>query len=454
MQEKSISEKLAGLVQEMTYSRLPSGVVRKVKSCILDLFGAYFAGHALKSCDPIKAYIASLHGPEQSLVWAMKARTSVLEAAFANSAMSHLTVFDDMHAKTASHYGSMVIPAVLALGESLSCSGKDLILAIVTGYEVAIRVGTAMVTPRFVQSGFRPSGTFGAFGSAMAASRLFRLNMDQMVYALGLAGNFGVGLMAFAEEGTDDLMYHNAVASRNGILSAELARYGATAPRRIFEIDGGVLQAYSGETDVEEMVYKLRDHYKIEEVYFKSVPACAYVGSAARAALGLAEKRDFAIEDIEKIEAKIFPHGKNYPGLDYCGPFHGVMQAQMSNPFTIASILIRKGLSFGDFVDFRDPSVSSLAAKIQIEEDAEATSRWPEEQVVKIEVFLKNGSRREAASTNPYFLSDEEVINKCRSYLGRVLDGPSCDRFIEMVQSLERLENLDPLLRVLNEIRI
>ena len=68
-----------------------------------------------------------------------------------------------------------------------------------------------------------------------------------MVNALGLAGNFGVGLMAFAEEGTDDLMYHNALASRNGILSSELARYGATSPRRIFEIDGGMFKAYSGE---------------------------------------------------------------------------------------------------------------------------------------------------------------------------------------------------------------
>ena len=114
----------------------------------------------------------------------------------------------------------------------------------------------------------------------------------------------------------------------------------------------------------------------------------------------------------------------------------------------------RKGLSFGDFVNFRDPSVSTLAAKIQIEVDAEATSRWPEEQVVKMEVFLKDGSRRKAASNNPYFLNDEEVIEKCRSYLGRVLDGPSCDRFIETVQSLEKLENLHPLLRILAEIRI
>jgi 2-methylcitrate dehydratase PrpD len=454
MEKRTVSEKLAGLAGEMTFNRLPSEVVRKVKYCILDLFGAYFAGYDLKSCDPVKAYVRSLMAPPQATVWCLKERTSFIDAAFANSAMSHLTVFDDMHAKTSSHFGSMIIPAALAIGEHLRSSGKDVIMAIVAGYETAIRIGSAMVTPKFMRSGFRPSGTFGAFGSAMTAGTLFGSTFDQRVYSLGLAGNFGTGLMAFAEEGTDDLMYHNALASRNGILAAELARQGATAPRHIFEIDGGFLQAYSGEIDVEEMVCPLRDRYKIEEVYFKAVPACAFVGSAARAALELAEKRDFGIKDIEKIEVKIFPHGKNYPGLDYCGPFHGVMQAQMSNPFTIASILIRKRLSFGDFVDFNDPSVSSLAAKIQLEVDAEATSKWPEEQWVKIEVFLKDGSRRNCSSTNPYFLNDDEVIKKCRSYLGRVLDGPSCDRFIETVQSLETLGNIQSLLGILNEIRI
>jgi 2-methylcitrate dehydratase PrpD len=454
VQEKSISEKLAKLVEEMTYSRLPSGVVRKVKYCILDLFGAYFAGYDLKSCDPVKAYIRSLNAPPQATVWGMKARTSFIDAAFANSAMSHLTVFDDMHAKTASHYGSMVIPAAVAIGEHLRCSGRDLIVAIVAGYETAIRIGSAMITPRFSQSGFRPSGTFGVFGSAMTTSKLFRLNVDEMVYALGLAGNFGVGLMAFAEEGTDDLMYHNAFASRNGILSAELARHGATSPRRIFEIDGGVLKTYSGEIEAEGIVFRIEDHFKIEEVYFKAVPACAFVQSAAKAALEIAQARDFQLEDVRKIEVGIFPNGKDYPGLDYCGPFHGVMQAQMSNPFTIASILIRKGLRFEDFVNFKDPAVQSLAARIQINQDAEAASRWPAEQLVKIEVFLRDGSTRRATSTNPHFLTDEEVVEKCRSSLKRVLDARACDRLIETVQSLEKVENLDPLTRILNEIRI
>ncbi|TRZ49114.1 hypothetical protein D4S03_08800 [bacterium] len=176
--------------------------------------------------------------------------------------------------------------------------------------------------------------------------------------------------------------------------------------------------------------------------------------SAAKAALEIAQVRDFQIEDIKNVEVRIFPNGKDYPGLDYCGPFHGIMQAQMSNPFTIASILTRKSLRFEDFVNFQDTAIESLAAKIQISQDAEATSRWPEEQLVKIEVFLRDGSSRRAMSTNPYFLNDAEVVEKCRSSLSRVLDIPSCNRLIETVQSLESLENIDVLTKILHEIRI
>jgi 2-methylcitrate dehydratase PrpD len=452
VKEGSIAEKLVSLIGEIQYEKLPPKIIKKVKLCILDLFGSHFAGHDLESCKPVKAYISSLRAAEQATVWSMGRHTSFIEAAFANSAISHITVFDDMHAKTASHYGSMIIPAALAVGENLKCSGKELILAIVCGYEAAIRIGSAMATSQFMQSGFRPSGTFGSFGSAISTGKLLGLNSKEMANALGLAGNFGVGLMAFAKEGTDDLMYHNSLASRNGILAAELAKYGARAPRYIFEIEGGVFKAYSGRVEPLEKIYeKGNGRYKIEEVYFKSVPACAYVQSAAMAALEIARKGDFSTDEIKSIEVRIFPFGKHYPGLDYCGPFQGVMQAQMSNPFTIASILIRKGVRFQDFVNFQDPSVQSLAAKIQIIEDPEAASRWPEEQLARVEVYLKNGSTRKAISRNPHFLEDEEVVEKCIFYLGEVLDASSCNQFIETVHSIENLDNVNQLTQVLSK---
>ena len=67
------------------------------------------------------------------------------------------------------------------------------------------------------------------------------------------------------------------------------------------------------------------------------------------------------------------------------------MQAQMSNPFTIASILAKRSVNFEDFTKLDDPVVTALAAKVVLLDDEEAQSRFPSEQVVHMKVVLKNG---------------------------------------------------------------
>lgn len=452
MKKETIAEKLASHISGIDYEKLSPKIVDKVKLCVLDLLGAHFAGYRLAAANPIKEYILCGKTAKGATVWSLGVRTTFTEAAFSNSALSHMTIFDDMHADTASHFGSIVIPAAFAVGEDRKSSGKDIIAAIVSGYEVGIRVGTSLMHGPFGSSGFRPSGTFGVFASAVAAGKLLGLNSDQMTNALGLAGNFGLGLMAFAYAGTDDLMYHNALASRNGILSAILAKNGAIAPRSIFEINGGVLKTYGANVeDGEKITENLGEKFRIEEVYFKSIPACAFVQSAAMAALEIINTEKVRIEDIKKITVRIFPHGKNYPGLDYCGPFQGVMQAQMSNPYTIASILIRKGIVFEDFINFADPSVHSLAEKICISEDQEAAQRWPNEQLAKIEVLMKDGYSIKAVSKNPHFLGDSEVIDKCRAYMGQVTGEYACEDFIKNVQSIEDIGDINQLTRKLSK---
>jgi 2-methylcitrate dehydratase PrpD len=446
VKEMSVSDRLAARITDISYEKLPQSTISKAKLCILDLFGAHFAGYRIEPCNAVRGYISYVKGDAQATVWSTGERTSCTEAAFANSAISHVTVFDDMHAYSASHYGAIVIPASLALGEYLGCSGKDLITSMVAGYEAGIRVGAAITSPFFAKSGFRPSGAFGVIGSAAAASRLFGLSSSQMVNAIGLAANFGAGLMAWANDGTDDSMYQPALGSRNGMLSAMLAKSGAVAPSHVFEIKGGFAIVYAGDSEAAQQIVANPDSpYKIEEVYFKPIPACAFVQSAARATLQVADTRNFEVEDITKIEVRTFPLGKHYPGLDYHGPFHGIMQAQMSTPFTIASIIAKGHITFEDYTKLDDPIVQALATKVNITVDEEATCRFPGEQCVKVEVFLKDGSSRKAASNNPHFLTPDEVLAKCRLYLNDALGHKATDRFVEMVQSIELVDNVNAL---------
>jgi hypothetical protein len=66
-----------------------------------------------------------------------------------------------------------------------------------------------------------------------------------------------------------------------------------------------------------------------------------------------------------------------------------------------------------------------------------------------VEVFLKNGSTRKATSRNPYFLTYEEVVSKCKYYLGKGLKSSTCDQFVDSVLSIEKLGDVNELTRML-----
>jgi 2-methylcitrate dehydratase PrpD len=78
--------------------------------------------------------------------------------------------FDDTHDFAVLHSGVSVIPSALALAEKEGASGKDLLTAVIAGYDVHSRLGfAAKVAPGI--SGWHYTSVFGVFGAA--AARLF-----------------------------------------------------------------------------------------------------------------------------------------------------------------------------------------------------------------------------------------------------------------------------------------
>jgi 2-methylcitrate dehydratase PrpD len=88
----------------------------------------------------------------------------------------------------------VITPAALAIAERDGNSGKEVIEAVVAGYEVVgafDREVSAYTTPR----GFRASPVFGIFGSASAASKLLKLSEEETIHAMGFAAAFASGTL-------------------------------------------------------------------------------------------------------------------------------------------------------------------------------------------------------------------------------------------------------------------
>ena len=194
----SLSQELANYHSNLTYEDLPEEVISFTKLCILDYFGSAFAGADKEPIQMISETINEMGGnPQATLVTGGK--SSVLNAALVNGASSHIVELDDIHKSSIIHAATVVIPAALAVAEWKKLSGKELILAVVMGYEVCFRIGEAVSPSHYYY--WHNTATCGTFGSAVAVSKLLKLDEEAFVNALGNAGTQAAGLWEFIEDG-------------------------------------------------------------------------------------------------------------------------------------------------------------------------------------------------------------------------------------------------------------
>ena len=122
------------------------------------------------------APVASLAG--------MGTKTSIALAALVNGTGGHAFELDDIHKESIVHAGSIATPIAFAFAEQQGgAPGKDIVTAMIAGYEVGHRVGSAATMSLFFR-GFHPQGTSGTFVAAATAARA--LGLDAAAIQSGL----------------------------------------------------------------------------------------------------------------------------------------------------------------------------------------------------------------------------------------------------------------------------
>ncbi len=245
-----VTRMLAEFATALRYEDLPPDLILNAKQCIRDSLGCGVYGANMPWVQSVKRVVTALGQSQTASAWGMKVKADPLGAAFINGTAAQGFELDDCHDQSMSHYGAGVIPAVLASAEGFGhFTGKDVILAVVAGYELGTRIGNT-VSPSAFHRGFHPCGLTSTFGSAAAIAKLLKLDTDQYVSALGLAGSQAAGLMA-SQFGAMAKRFHSGKASQNGIIAALCAKEGLTGVRDVLEAPyGGFCSTYSEKYDL------------------------------------------------------------------------------------------------------------------------------------------------------------------------------------------------------------
>jgi 2-methylcitrate dehydratase PrpD len=131
------TRKLAEFCAGVSLERLPAEVVDKAKLCILDFFANVYGSLELEAVSGVVSYVRSLGGPETATALGCGFKTGIHNAAFLNGTTAEAIEGQDGLRFGGNHPGTAVIPAALAVAEDRGLGGREVIEAVVAGYEAS-----------------------------------------------------------------------------------------------------------------------------------------------------------------------------------------------------------------------------------------------------------------------------------------------------------------------------
>lgn len=387
---KNLRQRFSEFIVNTSFNDLPKEVVDQTKQCILDFVGVALAGSKVGLAPIITNIICNNGGTQEATLIGDGRKIPALNAALINSIKGHTLDMDDGHRYAGAHPGIVVIPAALAIGELKNVKGKDLIEAIVVGYETFIRIASS-INPYHAQRGFHTTGTVGTFGAAAACSKLLRLNRMHVENALAIAGLQGAGLLEVVTSGQMMKPLHPGRASEAGVLAALLSSEGAEGPDLIFEGEKGFFRAFSNFNNTNNVAEDLGSNFEIMNTYFKLHATCRASHASIDAVMQICMNHKLSHNDILEIEIKTFPHA-----INLCGQIthpDNILAAKFSIPYSVAMAIYLGDLSADKFTDknIRDENIQKLASKVKVHVSEEWAECYPEKRGATVTIKTKTG---------------------------------------------------------------
>ncbi len=366
----SIAERFAAFTAALDYDDLPEPVVAKSKAALLFNLGVAVPSYQEETILAARRAVLEQYPAGENASATLlghRDRVSPIGAALFNGMLGHRRAQDDTY--VAVHMGSIVTPAALAAAELSECNGRELLTALVAGYEVAAAV-TERYGERITERGFRPSSTIAIFGAAAAASRLLKLSEDQVRRAIGMCTSMSMGVTQCWLDGSMEWILHMGMAAQSGLLSALLARGDFPSAINGFEGERGYLNAFHGSADgASDVGNDLGREWRILDVTFKPYPIGMAAHGTVKATFGLLKEHSLNHEDVERVEIRMNPFNASYPGHASVGPFPTPVSVIISSPFCVALALVERRITLDGLQLIDDPNVMRICRNSTVVSD-------------------------------------------------------------------------------------
>lgn len=446
-----ITRGLVEYIKSTRFEQIPTNVVNKTKNFILDEFGNALGGSQLKSGKIIIEWGKQLGGAPESTIFADGNKIPISIASGVNTQLCMGLELMETY-KNRCHPGSGMVMTAFAIGQALGLSGKDLITAISTAYDVTGRIIDATWPSREHLKKVWNQPWQGC-GPLVVAIKLFGLDEEQAMNAFGMGlGNgpsMNVHKIIFIPGSMSKCanQFHNFVA----VNAALLAQKGYTGYYEILDEPYAFWKTIS---DVENKDIYLKDlgtdFYIDSALQIKPWPTCRWAQPGIQSLLEIMPEEKIVVEDIEEIIFHAHEKVTSYP-YDSTNP-QNPEDAYWSVPWALsaAAFGFTPGPSWYDKSLFLNDNFKAFMKKIKIKTLSEANiafEKEPSKSITLIQVKIKGGhtieKRTEYCKGDPQMpLEYEEIITKFLSQAENIISSEKSQCLIAQIKNFENIKDV------------
>lgn len=448
----TVSGDLATFTADISFDEFDDAVVEKAIELVIDTAGCTIGAFTSPPAKALRGAYADTRSDVEATIVGTNRTAAVENAALVNAAMSRYLDYNDCYmANSAACHPSDHIMALISIAEAVGATGRELIEAIVTAYEVEGR-GLDQCPVRV--NGF-DYAAWGAYSSVASAGKLMGLSPDELVAAFGIVGasNNPLYISRRGEVSMWKGVAHPYV-THNAIQACQMAAHGLTGPREIFEGPFGFFEVVSSE----EIAFDEPpdpDDFRILETSIKSFACGYYIHSPVTGALQLIEEHEIDPTTIDAVHVEMFDHAVEALATPEKWD-HDLNRetADHSIPYTVAVAILDGEVTPAQYSAdrLRDPAVHDLMDAITVEEASELTEhrRTHPRQIPSITTITADGAEYSRRIDAPLGHPDrpmtpEQIEGKLADNCRDLLSDEQVRDCIAICRSLDERAQVDPI---------
>lgn len=452
----SLSAKMAKFAIDLKYKDIPEESIWEAKRFLLDSVGCALAAVNNEDMAAMYRFIEKLGGTPEASVIGKDFRTNASNAALMNCLLTRALDYNDIYWEQDPSHPSDMIGAALAAAEVNRKNGRDALVAIIIAYELEIRWCHA-ADPGVREVGWHHA-TLTQFVSPLVVGKMYDLDLDQMIAAVGISGSshFTLGGVV-AGHLTNMKNTADPLAAQAGVIAALMAREGYEGPVEVIEGKEGLFEVVNNvEWRPEWLLKDLGKEFMITQCSYKAFPTEALTHQPISAAMQVCQEHNLAAEDISQILVETTARGADI--LSDPSKYKPTTKetADHSLPYVIAAAVADGNVLPDSFSDekLKDPRIWDLLGKIKVVADPEIDAMFPGVKRARVSITSNAGETHTAqvdhakgSPQNP--MSDDEIVSKFRANAEGVIDSSRQDEIIDWTWRFDELTDIGEYMRLL-----